>query len=173
MPKLVAVVGGKNSGKTTVIEHLIAEFKSRGYRVGAIKEMVRIPTLDTPAKETDRYSKAGAETIIAVPRKETVIFIKRRLDIEEILPYLNKLDYVILEGFESEAFFPKIIVAKTADEAVSYLDGTTLAISGIIVSSEAEAKKASGLGYPLFDSGADIKRLANLVESKSLELTNL
>ena len=77
--KLVAVVGGKHSGKTTVVEHLIAELKSRGYRVAAVKEMVRIPTLDTPATETDRYSKAGAEIIVAVPRNETVVFIKKRL----------------------------------------------------------------------------------------------
>ena len=77
MPKIVAVVGGKHSGKTTVIESLIAELKCRGYRVGAIKEMVRIPTLDTPATETDRYTSAGAEVIAAVPRHETVIFIKK------------------------------------------------------------------------------------------------
>jgi len=62
-----------------VIEHLIAELKRRGYHVGTIKEMVRIPTLDTPATETDRYSNAGAEIIVAVPRDETVVFIKKRL----------------------------------------------------------------------------------------------
>jgi molybdopterin-guanine dinucleotide biosynthesis protein MobB len=75
LPKLVAVVGGKHSGKTTVIERLIAELKRRGYHVGAIKEMVRIPTLDTPQTETDRYTEAGAETIVAIPRNETVVFI--------------------------------------------------------------------------------------------------
>jgi molybdopterin-guanine dinucleotide biosynthesis protein B len=83
--KLIAIVGGKHSGKTTVIEHLIVELKNRGYSVGAIKEMVRIPTLDTPAKETDRYSDAGAVVIVAVPRDETVVFVKKRLGIKEIL----------------------------------------------------------------------------------------
>ena len=96
LPKLVAVVGGKHSGKTTVIEHLIAELKHRGYRVGAIKEMVRIPTLDRPATETDRYSIAGAEIIVAVPQEETVVFINKRLSVEEILPHLDGLDYIIL-----------------------------------------------------------------------------
>jgi len=66
----MAVVGGNTREKTTVIEHLIAELKSRGYRLGTIKEMVRIPTLDTPATETDRYAKAGAEIIAAVPKKK-------------------------------------------------------------------------------------------------------
>ena len=64
--------------------------------------MVRIPTLDTPATETDRYTVAGAEVIVAVPRRETVVFIKKRLSLKEILPYTEGLDYVLLEGFEHE-----------------------------------------------------------------------
>ena len=123
MPKLVAVVGGKHSGKTTVIQSVIRQLKSRGYRVGTVKEMVRIPTLDTPATETDRFTEAGAEIVVAVPRNETVIFIKKRLSIKEVLPYLCGLDYVLLEGFESEKTLPKIIAAKTAQEAASFSDG--------------------------------------------------
>jgi len=60
-----------------VIEHLTSELERRGYRVGTIKEMVRIATLDTPATESDRYTTAGAEIIAAVPRNETVVFIKK------------------------------------------------------------------------------------------------
>jgi molybdopterin-guanine dinucleotide biosynthesis protein B len=116
LPKLVAVVDAKHSGKTTVIEHLIAELTRRGYHVGAIKEMVRIPTLDTPQTETDRYTKAGAEKIVAVPRQETVIFIKKSLDLHQILPYHENLDFVLLEGFKHERDIPKIVTAKTFDE---------------------------------------------------------
>ena len=101
--KLFAVVGGKHSGKTTVIEHLIAELRRRGFHVGAIKEMVRIPTLDTPNTETDRYTQAGAEMVVAVPRNETVIFIRRRLTVAEILSYLAGLDFAVLEGIPVRA----------------------------------------------------------------------
>ncbi len=171
MPKLVAVVGGKHSGKTTVIEHLIAELKRRGYHVGTIKEMVRIPTLDTPAKETDRYSKAGAETIVAVPRDETVVFIKKRLAITEILPYLKGLDYVILEGFESEKKLTKIIAAKTAEDAESYLDDSTIAVSGIIADSEAETAKASAIKIPIVSAIKETKKLVDLVQQKAPTLS--
>lgn len=170
MPKLIAVIGGKHSGKTTVIEHLIAELKRRGYRVGAIKEMVRTLTLDTPNKETDRYSKAGAETIVAVPRNETVVFIKRRLGIKESLPYLGGLDFVVLEGFESEKALPKIIAAKTAEEAQSCLDNSAVAISGIITNYETEAKKLWGLKIPSLSSIKEIKKLADIAEAKAIEL---
>jgi molybdopterin-guanine dinucleotide biosynthesis protein B len=168
VPKVVAVIGGKHSGKTTIIEHLIIELKHRGYSVGTIKEMVRIPTLDTPATETDRYSKAGAEIVVAVPRDETVVFIRKRLSIKEIIPYLGGLDYALLEGFESEIAVPKIIAAKTAEEATSYFDNSAFAISGLITESETETEKAANLKIPLLNSAAKSKELTDLVEQKAL-----
>jgi molybdopterin-guanine dinucleotide biosynthesis protein B len=167
--KIVAVVGGKHTGKTTVIENLIGELTRRGYRVGTIKEMVRIPTLDTPAKETDRYRKAGAQTIVAVPRDETVIFITKRLGLKEILPHLRGLDFVILEGFESEAAIPKVIAAKTAEEAQNYLDKSTIAISGLISDSKAETTKVSD-SIAVLNSARETKELADLVEKRAIEL---
>jgi molybdopterin-guanine dinucleotide biosynthesis protein B len=168
MPKIVAVIGGKHSGKTTIIEHLIAELNCRGYRVGTIKEMVRIPTLDTPQTETDRYTQAGAEIVVAVPRQETVVFIKKCLNLHEILPYCNMMDYVVLEGFETEKILPKIIAAKTVEEAKSYLDSSVFAISGIITQSENQTQKASNLKVPTINSFSAVKELADLVEQKAL-----
>lgn len=167
LPKLVAVVGAKHSGKTTIIEHLIAEIKSRGYTIGIIKEMVRIPSIDTPAKETDRYAKAGAETIVAVPQKETVFFIKKKLTLKEIMLHLKGIDFVILEGFEIEASIPKIVAAKTSEEAHSY-PAKTIAVSGIITDSETETKLALDLKIPLLSSFSEIKQLVDIVEHKAL-----
>jgi len=167
MPKFIAVVGGKHSGKTTVIQNLISELKNRGYRVGTIKEMVRITTLDTPATETDRYSKAGAEIVVAIPRTETVIFVKKRLRLNEILPFLNGLDYVFLEGFETERTLPKIIAAKNFKEVLTYSDGLVIAISGLIMNSPKEFEKSAALQIPMFNSLTDAKKLADIVASKA------
>lgn len=164
MPKLVAVVGAKHSGKTTVIEHLIAELTGRGYHVGAIKEMVRIPTLDTPQTETDRYTKAGAEKIVAVPRQETVIFIKKRLDLHQIIPYVEGLDFVLVEGFEHEPDIPKIVTAKTFEELKDYVDKSSIAISGRIAESQTEKVKAQSLGVLIYNGLTDDQELANLIE---------
>jgi molybdopterin-guanine dinucleotide biosynthesis adapter protein len=168
MPKLVAVVGGKHSGKTTAIEHLIRELSERGYRVGTIKEMVRIPTLDTPQTETDRYRQAGAQTVAAVPRNETVIFIAKRLTVKEILPHLKDLDYVLLEGFESEGWLPKIVAAKTAEEAQGYFDGSEVAVSGLITDSASEVQLLKGK-IPILSSIRETKKLADVVETKALK----
>jgi molybdopterin-guanine dinucleotide biosynthesis adapter protein len=171
MPKLIAVVGGKHSGKTTIIEHLITELALRGYRVGTIKEMVRIPTLDTPQTETDRYRQAGAQEVVAVPREETVIFIAKRLTVKEILPHLKSLDYVLLEGFESELWLPKIVAAKTAQDAQGYFDGSVVAISGIITDSPAEMLQFEGAKITMLSSLRETKKLADIVEAKALDQT--
>ena len=168
---MIAVVGGKHSGKTTVIENLIRELRRRKNRLGTVKEMVQIPTLDTPATETDRYSKAGAEIIVAVPRNETVVFIKKRLDLKDILPYLNRIDFVFVEGFELENSLPKIVAAKTAKEAASYLDDSAIAVSGLIVEVEAEKKKAEEFGIPILNCLSQVKELADLAERKAALLS--
>jgi molybdopterin-guanine dinucleotide biosynthesis protein B len=167
MPKFVAVVGGKHSGKTTIIQSLISELKNRGYRVGTIKEMVRIPTLDTPATETNRYRDAGAELVVAIPRTETVIFVKKPLRLNEVLPFLSGLDIVLLEGFETERTLPKIIAAKNAEEVMEYSNGLAIAISGLIMDSKEELKKTSALQIPMFNALADATKLADIVELKA------
>jgi len=168
VPKLVAVVGGKHSGKTTVIQNVVEQLKCRGYRVGVIKEMVRIPSLDTPETETDRYTKAGAEAVVAVPREETVIFLRKRLTVKEILPYLHGLDYVLLEGFESEKNLPKIIAAKTAQEAASLSDGAVIAVSGLIAEAKQATTEPFGLPAPLLSCTTQTEKLADLVEQKAV-----
>ena len=65
----VAVVGRHNSGKTTLIERLIAELVGRGLDVGSIKHHShRGFDIDIPGKDSYRHRAAGAsETVIAAP----------------------------------------------------------------------------------------------------------
>lgn len=169
MPKLIAVVGGKHSGKTTTIENLTRELTSRKYRVGTIKEMLYIPSLDTPQKETDRYRQAGAQTVVALPQSETVIFVAKTLTIQEILLHLQDLDYVLLEGFVSERWLPKIVAAKNAREAKSYFDSSVVAVSGIITDSPSEMQQFAPAKLPVLSSLRDTKALADVVLEKALD----
>jgi molybdopterin-guanine dinucleotide biosynthesis adapter protein len=167
--KVVAVVGDKHSGKTTVIESLLAELKRRGFRVGTIKEMVRIPTLDTPQTETDRYTRAGAEIIAAVPREETVVFIKKRLTPKEILKFFAGVDFAVLEGFETEEAYPKIVVAKTPQDTKNYLNSQAIAVSGILGDSKEKPKFLGEI--PVLSAIVEVKKIADLVEQKALDIT--
>lgn len=172
MTRFIAVVGGKHSGKTTVIQQLLLILKSRGYRVATIKEMPNISSIDKQSENHDtwKHSEAGADIVVASPQDETVLFIKRKLSINEIAFFLQSEDYVLLEGFEKERVLPKIIAAKTVDEAASFSNGLTIAISGLLAESPVEMEKVSKLQIPVFNAKLQTETLVDLVEQKTFPL---
>lgn len=172
MPKFVAVVGGKHSGKTTIIAQLIIELKNRGYKVGTIKHMPRIQTVDSPASAHDtwKHSQAGAQIIAAVPQNETVVFIKKKQKLNDIAGFLHGMDFVLLEGFKKEKILPKIIAAKTMQEVTEYSDGLAIAVSGLIAESEQDTKNAKSLKIPIVKSIAEAQKLADIVEQKAFSI---
>jgi molybdopterin-guanine dinucleotide biosynthesis adapter protein len=172
MPRYIAVVGGKHSGKTTLTQQLIRTLKNRGYHVATIKEMPNAQTIDTPASTHDtwKHTQAGADIVVASPKNETVLFINKKLCLNEIAPYLEGLDFVVLEGFEKEKTLPKIIAAKTVEEAASFSDELAIAISGIIANSKEETLKASEFKIPVYNNTTQSEALADLVEQKAFTL---
>ena len=135
--------------------------KGRGYRVATIKEMPNRESIDVPADSHDtwKHGEAGADIVVASPQNETVMFIKRKLGLNEIAPFLQDADYVVLEGFREAKILPKIIAAKTADEAVSFSDGLTIAISGILAESVTETKRVSSYRLQFLAAKPKQKRL--------------
>ncbi len=75
MPPIVSIVGKSKSGKTTLIEGLVRELKSRGYRAATIKHTPQGMTFDVPDKDSWRHIQAGSEvTLISSP--DRVVLIK-------------------------------------------------------------------------------------------------
>jgi molybdopterin-guanine dinucleotide biosynthesis protein B len=52
MPPVVSIVGKSKSGKTTFVEKLVQELKSRNYRVATIKHIPRGINFDEPGKDS-------------------------------------------------------------------------------------------------------------------------
>jgi molybdopterin-guanine dinucleotide biosynthesis protein B len=104
---VLAVIGHKKSGKTTIIELLISELASRGLQVAAIKHVGEKGfLLDTKGKDTWRYSTAGANPVIAVSNTEVVIKVKNgteNIPLDRMIKLAedNEADVLILEGFSS------------------------------------------------------------------------
>ncbi len=114
--RTLMVVGRKKRGKTTLVEKLIPEFKSRGYRVGSIKYTTGDHIFDVPGKDSFRHAQAGAEsTLILSPGK--VAFFSDRLpgkDVDEVLAFLfGSMDLIIGEGFRDSPY-PKVEVMDTS-----------------------------------------------------------
>lgn len=100
MAPIISIVGKTNSGKTTLIERIIPEFKKRGYRVGTIKHASHDFEMDHQGKDTWRHSQAGADSIIILTSSNLALI--RKINCEIPLDklacfYLNDVDIIITE----------------------------------------------------------------------------
>ena len=57
--KLWGVVGWKNSGKTGLMERLVAEFVARDVTVSTLKHAHHVFDVDQPGKDSYRHREAG------------------------------------------------------------------------------------------------------------------
>jgi molybdopterin-guanine dinucleotide biosynthesis protein B len=111
----LAIVGKSGSGKTGIIEKLITEFKSRGYRVAAVKNAHQTVEMDVEGKDTWRFTRAGSDaSVISSPSRLTVFRnANQETTVEEALMALGEgYDIVILEGFK-RGRLPKIEVHRS------------------------------------------------------------
>ena len=116
MPPVVSIVGKSKSGKTTLIEALISELKSRGYRIATIKHSTHRLTFDKPSKDSWRHIQAGSEaTAIASP--DQIVLIKpvaQEPELDEIARLFGEdYDIILAEGFK-QSRAPKIEVHRKA-----------------------------------------------------------
>ena len=112
MPPIVSIVGKSGVGKTQFLEHLITEFKKRGYRIAVVKHTAGSIDIDKPGKDTWRFARAGSDAV-AISSPGRFAFIKRvdhDLGIEEALPLIGgDFDLILAEGFR-KGKVPKIEV---------------------------------------------------------------
>ena len=110
----ISIVSKSGTGKTTLLEKIIAELKRRGYRVGAIKHDAHRFDIDREGKDSWRLTQAGADTmLITSPEKMAMIKrhqVDREPSIMEMIPlYFADVDIVVTEGFKKSQM-PKIEV---------------------------------------------------------------
>jgi molybdopterin-guanine dinucleotide biosynthesis protein B len=111
MAPVVSIVGKSKSGKTTLIEKLIPELKSRGYRVATVKHTPDDVTLDEPGKDSWRHIQAGSEaTVIRTATQLAMIMPVAEATIDDIAHlFAEDYDIVLAEGFKQDSA-PKIEV---------------------------------------------------------------
>lgn len=163
MPPIISIVGKSDSGKTTLLEKLLAEIKSRGYHVGIIKHDTHGFDIDHEGKDTWRHKKAGASTvIISSPNKIAVI---RDIKEEKVLDaiaaeYLQDMDIIFTEGYK-RGNKPKVEVFRKEvhQELLCTEDDNLIAVA---------SNQHFDLKVPYFDIN-DVKGLADLIEDKFLK----
>jgi molybdopterin-guanine dinucleotide biosynthesis protein MobB len=168
---IIAVIGSRQSGKTTAIETIIQGLTKRGQKVAAIKHIPEEDfTMDTEQKDTWKYTKAGAQTVASVAPHEIAIIKKvdtTKFSLDQISRVCqNNFDLLILEGFrklvEKEPTVQKIIAIKTMEEVLeaSKRYKPILAFVGPL------PFQATKLQIPYINPFKEPEKLVNLVNEK-------
>ncbi|MFO7495448.1 MAG: molybdopterin-guanine dinucleotide biosynthesis protein B [Desulfobacterales bacterium] len=160
MPPIISIVGKSDCGKTTLIEKLIPELKSRGYRIGTIKHTSHGFDIDRKGKDSWRHRHAGADAVM-VTSAETLSLVKSLTSqsLDDLLPYFTDMDLVITEGYK-HADKPKIEVyrAECSHSPLDLQEESRIAM----VTDAAVTVAAPVYGFD------QVKALADLIEARFL-----
>lgn len=116
--KILQVIGFENSGKTTLMEHLISQATSEGLRVGAIKHHGHGGIPVENSKDSARHEEAGA--CVTAVEGEGILRMsihQSSWELDDILAiYENlKLDVILVEGYKY-ANYSKVVLLRTLED---------------------------------------------------------
>lgn len=157
--KLFGVVGWKNSGKTGLMERLVAEITGRGFRVSTLKHAHHAVDVDQPGKDSYRHRQAGAVEVVLASRKRWAMMHELRAEaepeLEGLLPKLTQVDLVLVEGYKRSRH-PKIEAhrVETGKDLLARTDDTVRAV--------ASNGAPEGLTQPVLDLD-DTAAIADLI----------
>jgi len=109
-PKVFGVYGKSETGKTTMIEQLVARLTKEGYQVATVKQTNKTISMDTTNKDTWRHHRAGAHLVVFSSRSETNFLLEQSLSTSEILRRITAFgtfDIILIEGADDPSI-PKI-----------------------------------------------------------------
>lgn len=111
----ITFVGRSGTGKTTYLERLIPVLRSRGLRLAVVKHDVHGFQMDTPGKDTYRFSQAGAE-VVAISSPDRVAVLEQpwqELTLDQVISRLPPVDLILTEGYKAVPN-PKIEIHRAA-----------------------------------------------------------
>jgi len=164
--KVFSVCGITQSGKTTTVENIIRELRTRGYRVGSVKEIhfEGFAIDPDPASNTRRHRMALAELVTARGFNETDLLFPGKLSIEKILSfYQGEYDWVAMEGV-SDAPVPVIVTAHNEEDLNEKWSAMTICVSGRIAADIKEYRSV-----PAIDATTNITTLVDFLEANVRE----
>lgn len=146
--RVYGVTGWKNSGKTTLVERLVAEITGRGLSVSTIKHAHHAFDVDQPGKDSHRHRRAGASQVLVSSSNRWALMTENRgrpePELGALIGQLAPVDLVLVEGFKRDRH-PKIEArrAATAQNLIARGDPTIEAV--------ATDAPIEGLPVPAFD----------------------
>lgn len=151
--RLYGVTGWKNSGKTGLMERLVANITGRGFSVSTVKHAHHSFDVDQPGRDSHRHRQAGASQVLLSSRNRVALMTELRgaeePPLEVLLAQLAPCDLVLIEGYKRDRH-PKIEAhrAATGQPLIAPEDDTIRAVA---------SDSAPALDRPVFhldDTGA-------------------
>lgn len=163
--KVIGIAGYKKSGKTTLVEKLVAEFIGRGLAVATVKHAHHAFDIDHKGRDSWRHRAAGAHEVAIVSDRMWAIIHPLQDEPEprlgDILAKMAPSDLVVVEGYKRESY-PKIEVRDCA------LGHPELAAGDLSVIAIAASGDVAPGAVPVF-SRDDVTGLADFIMAR-LEL---
>lgn len=160
--KVWGIVGWKNSGKTGLMERLVAEFVARGLSVSTLKHAHHSFDVDHEGKDSHRHRVAGATEVLLSSRNRWALMHELREGDEpplnELIARLSPVDLVLVEGYKRDPH-PKVEAhrSETRQSLIALDDATVRAI--------ASDSGASAESIPSFDLN-DTKGIADFISGE-------
>ena len=127
--RAIAIVGYKNSGKTQIVETITRELTQRGHRVATIKHTAENTPLDTPGKDTYRHTLAGATATAILHNNGAATYHQQPMTIQQAAKKLDNPDIIILEGFKTINYIPRILAPRNQQDIQQLENGLEIAIA--------------------------------------------
>jgi molybdopterin-guanine dinucleotide biosynthesis protein B len=147
----IAFTGPSNSGKTTLILNLSVYLQKEGYKVAIIKHDPKDKaSFDKKGKDSYLFNQTGADVIVASPTR-TTMFKQAKSNLDEMVVYLDKFDYLLVEGLKIVPL-PRIYVCR------DILDKSYLSASdAIAITSNVDVIKQKNIDILPLDDLENIK----------------
>jgi len=154
---IIAIVGWKNSGKTTLAVRLVEVLTDRGYRIATIKHAHHALRLDDEGTDSARHRAAGARQVAVVSAERWALLTEGpEPDFADVIARLGPADLIVVEGYKSQPI-PKI-EARRRDS----LPGAGLAEQDDNVIAIAADYAVEARSRPVFAIG-DVEAIADFV----------
>ena len=168
-PPMVAVIGKKHSGKTTLTVRLCAELHRRGHRVMTIKHGSHTFNIDPATTDTYRHYHEGNAERVAMAAPDKFALIVRwtdELGPEEIAArHMSDADVVICEGFKRSRL-PKIEIFREAAHRQPLYDPSDDAARDYVAIVSDTHLPGATVRVIRLDDASYLEDLADLVEQR-------
>jgi molybdopterin-guanine dinucleotide biosynthesis protein MobB len=170
-PLILAIVGKKNSGKTTLLVGVAAELRRRGVRVASVKHGHHDFEIDRPGRDSWRHvHEGGVEAVLILAAGRVAMVMETPDEEPDALALIERhlggrgYDVVLVEGFK-QGDLPKIEIYRRAAGQTPVYDARDAAAARrflAIVTDETPLSTACP-SIPLAEDGSHVIRVADLI----------